>query len=438
MIIEYLSSTVLFPLLERASKRNIAPKVKELREFEKLERRVQKKTQAKYFSDFLKFCNQNVPYYKNIFAAKKFDIDRVEQDIRYLMDLPILTKEIVDEHAQSMKASDAHHVRKTGGSTGRSVFFFYDQEGLDWTAAINVVALDMAGLKAHHRDMHISADSELLGALPVGLKANFYDWVKLRSQNRTRLMVSTFDDASLAKMYSDVKSYRPFLLQGHPSTVFAISDYVSRNPKLSKKLFSIFEPTGEMLTEKMVHQITQNLGCRVANRYGNAEFGVIAHSQKTDAWNKLKVFERAFYVEETKSSDLIVTGITNKGFPLIRYQTGDVGTVVEEESGLFIYDILGRIHDTVKIQNRLWPTHFIMDVLDHKIKGIKEFQIEVGGKENPLLNIVPMNLSDAERILQEVRKVWPEGVDLAIVRLEDLKRQGMRQKFRHVVEKKSL
>ena len=166
---------------------------------------------------------------------------------------------------------------------------------------------------------------------------------------------------------------KPHLLQGHPSSAYSIANFIERNNLKPIKLCEIFEPSGEMLTDKMVESIEKNLRCKVVNRYGNAEFGVMAHSRFDDSYNRLKIFRRAFHIEEAEQSNIIVTGITNHAFPLIRYDTGDIGTVRDENDGLFLYNIQGRIHDSVKINGQYYATHYIMDYLDHKVKNIREF-----------------------------------------------------------------
>jgi phenylacetate-CoA ligase len=190
-----------------------------------------------------------------------------------------------------------------------------------------------------------------------------------------------------------------------------------------------------MLTAKMVETIEKNILCKVTNRYGNAEFGVIAHAKSDDHYNKLKVFQNAFYVENCESSNLIVTNLTNYGFPLLRYDTGDVATVRRESDGCFIYDIQGRIHDAVEIGEKTYPTHYIMDFLDHEVRRVREFQI-VLSDQNPLpcLNIVAEDENDKDRILKAVQARWPSGLVTQFISYEELVRQGWRQKFRHMID----
>ena len=173
----------------------------------------------------LLYCKTSIPYYQELFDKHAFDIEKVRNDIRAIEDLPIVTKEIIRENGSRMVSSAAIHPRKTGGSTGQTVYFHNDNSGLDWTTAINLRGYDMAGNFLHKRDCHISSE---LGIAPPPLKWRFLDWLKLFSQNRSRLMISSFSDADLEKTFKDLCSKRPFLLQGHPSSAYAIANYIKK------------------------------------------------------------------------------------------------------------------------------------------------------------------------------------------------------------------
>ena len=427
----FINGFVLFPLLEKYAKRDVFSKLDELKKYEKLTLKDQLQIQKNELHKILQHCQSNVPYYKDLFVTSGFDIDSVLKDIRHIEKLPILTKQIIRENRDRIVLPSAIHPRKTGGSTGQSVFFYYDNVGLDWTSAINLMAYEMAHNYVYRNDAHISSE---LGFNPPPLKHRLMDWLKLFAQNRQRLMIRSFSDEDLAESFKQLKKIKPYLLQGHPSSGYAIAQYIQRKGLPLKKYCDVFEPSGEMLTEKMVQSMEKHLGCKVVNRYGNAEFGVMAHSRFEDTYRKLKVFNRAFFIEECTQSNLIVTNYTNYCMPLIRYDTGDIATVKNENDGTFIYDLQGRVHDTVKIANEDYATHYIMDYLDHKIRNIREFQILLQKNKNPLINIVPESREDASRIEKEFKDRWPQGIDVHFIDYEDLKKVGWQQKFRHVID----
>jgi phenylacetate-CoA ligase len=429
----HLNGYILFPILEKITKRDILTKYRKLKRFELLPHDKKLELNKKYLVEILEYSQSTIPYYKELFQKYNFQPEKCYRDIKYLHELPILNKEIVRERIKDLKVKSAGHKRKTGGSTGQSVFFFYDNEGLDWSAAINLMSYHMAGNEAHKRDAHISSS---IGVEPKTFKSKFIDFMKMSSQNRRRIMINSFSDEDLGQTFEALKLWKPYLLQGHPSTAFAIAEYIRRFGHEGITYCNVFEPSGEMLTEKMVETIERYLKCKVVNRYGNAEFGVMAHSKYEDSFNRLKVFDRCFYVEECEESNLIVTGFTNTGMPLLRYDTGDMATVKNEIDGTYIYDIRGRIHDQVDIAGESYATHYIMDYIDHKIKNVREFQIIIKDRIAPILKIVLENDNDKKRINEQLKQRWPEGLYIEFISFSDLETVGWRQKFRHVIDKR--
>ncbi|WP_374001703.1 hypothetical protein [Bdellovibrio bacteriovorus] len=431
MLVRYINAYLLFPILEKLTKRDILSKRAELYRFNRLSFEQKNSIRKSEFYRALRHAKQNVPFYTDLFRKHAFDEEKVLKDIRYIQDLPTINKDIIRAEWERIRLPGARHARKTGGSTGQSVFFYYDDIGLDWTAAVNMVAYDMSGNYPHKLDCHICSE---LGIKAVTLKDKFIGGMKTFSQNRRRLMISSFSDHDMRETFAHLSTMRPYLLQGHPSSGYAIAKYIEGLGSGKRKYCDIFEPSGEMLTQKMVDTMEEYLGCRVVNRYGNAEFGVMAHSRMTDSYNRLQVFDRLFYVEDVEDSSLIVSNCTNYSFPLFRYDTGDIGTVRQAEEGTFLSDLKGRVHDLVNIDGQNYATHFLQDYLDHKVKGVREFQIFVSEWEHPTLAVVAEHESDKDRIFKAIMDRWPRGLVVKFVEMDSLVRVGWQQKFRHIVD----
>jgi len=129
---------------------------------------------------------------------------------------------------------------------------------------------------------------------------------------------------------------------------------------------------------------------------------------------------------------LVFTGFRNKLMPLIRYATGDLARVEETDNGFRLTDVVGRIHDVVPINGVDHPTHHIQDILDHRVGGIQEFQIDLRTTP-PTLRLVLEPWGNAEEISQKLQAFWQDAFAVAFVGHDDLVRVGRRAKFRHVV-----
>jgi phenylacetate-CoA ligase len=118
--------------------------------------------------------------------------------------------------------------------------------------------------------------------------------------------------------------------------------------------------------------------------------------------------------------------------PLIRYATGDLAKVAETDKGFFLTQVTGRIHDVVPINGVAHPTHHIQDMLDHRVGGIQEFQIDLRTTP-PTLRIVLEPWANQEETTRKLHQYWQDAFTIAYVGHNDLVRVGHRAKFRHVV-----
>ena len=432
-----VGSFVMRPIAERWEKRYIRTKIRELYEAYRQPFTEREKNSRKKLCDILAFAKAKVPYYKDLMSKRHFDPEKVLRDPAYIQDLPFLTKEIIREQKERMFStpltSVRYHERKTGGSTGLSCMFYYDDVSLDYSSAVVAYARDRIGKKRFHSELHFA--SRFPDVFP--LKDRIREKVKCISLNRSNIFFDRLDQKGLKEIWEILNKRQPYLVHSHPSTLYALSRYAEQNHK-PEKCFRVFESSGELLEKYMRDSIEKIFQCRVVDRYGLAEFGVIAYQFKQDSTD-LQVLDTEGWPESVKFhefgtvfNELVFTGYRNFLMPLIRYRTGDLSKVVTREDGFYLTEIMGRIHDLIPIKGIDYPTHYIQDVLD-RIGGIQEFQIDLR-KMPTVLRIVPEPMADIEEICKRIKGWWKDSFDIEIVGHEDLVRVGQRNKFRHVVK----
>lgn len=434
---EIIGGYVAYPLAEFAEKRSIRPKVKELKHYYSLSASVRNKMALDRLSEILEFSGQSVPYYKDLFHETGFNPLSVKKDIRYFSDLPFLTKEIIREQGERLLSTPLnrvlHHDRKTGGSTGVSCMIYYDQEGLDYSSAVVRYCRGMIGKLPHKTELHFAA--QFVGDLPPKWPSR--EDFKCFAMNRSNIFFSRLDAVGLDLIEASLRKRRPFLVHSHPSTIYALACHLEKKGEIGK-LFQIFESSGELLQDYQREKIEKILKCDIVDRYGLAEFGIIAY--ELDGPGKgLQILESEGWAESFKNSssssadeELVFTGFRNKLMPLIRYRTGDFAKVEKKEDGVYLTNVVGRIHDMVPIHGVLHPTHHIMDVLDHRVGGIQEFQIDMRTSP-PTLRIIPEPFAKTEEIQAKIEKFWSDAFLITFVGHNDLVRVGRHAKFRHVV-----
>jgi phenylacetate-CoA ligase len=89
------------------------------------------------------------------------------------------------------------------------------------------------------------------------------------------------------------------------------------------------------------------------------------------------------------------------------------------------------VHDALRLDGRLTPTHVIQDRLD-RLGCVEEFQIEVGRPGAPRLRVAAPE-RERERVRQSVRSWWGDAFELEFATLASFVRSGWRGKFRHLV-----
>jgi phenylacetate-CoA ligase len=433
----FAGAYIAYPIAENKEKRSVRPKVDELRRHYALPVAERRRIALDRLANTLTFAGEAVPYYRDLFRSMRFDPARVKNDPRYLEELPYLTKDVIREQGARLLSRPLeeirHHACKTGGSTGASCTIFYDQEGADYASAVTFYCRERIGKSPYRSELHFACRFPDHTVPEWPSREDF----KCFAMNRSNIFFDRIDDTGLEEIWQTLKRRRPYLAHAHPSTIYALACYVQRRYG-GGKAFEVFESSGELLEPHVREVIAAVLGCRVIDRYGLAELGVMAYELNGHAGG-FKVLESEGWPESRVADshaagahELVLTGFRNRLMPLIRYATGDMARVEDRGGEFLLTDVVGRIHDVVPINGVAHPTHHIQDMLDHRVGGIQEFQIDLRTGP-PTLRIVLEPGVEADETTRKLRSYWQDAFAIMYVGHDDLVRVGHRAKFRHVV-----
>jgi phenylacetate-CoA ligase len=425
----YIQAYGLYPLVERWLGRDIRTKLRCLIGEAALPFSVRRQLALDRLAETIRRAARQVPYYRDLFRGRD-----LADPLAWFGEIPYLTKDAIRAEGKRLLSETFApanlHLRKTGGSTGPSACIFYSSEGLDWTAAADRLVGAWAGRACHQREVHLS--SRFPEVFPW--RDRLRERIKCAALNRVNLVTDRFDDRGLRKLWRGLCRARPYLVRGHPSTLYALALYLRRH-RLSLT-FPLFESTGETLDARKRKIIEETFDCRVVNRYGSAEFGIAAYSAPGDDSERLRVLDGLVWPETLRGAggehELVLTSLRNQAMPLIRYRTGDLAELTETDEGVFLAGLRGRIHDVIRIGMRNYPTHYVQDLLD-RLGGIDEFQFEVSPGERPLLRLAVASDGDRTAVGQAIRRWWGDAVQIEFTSLDQFRRQGKRNKFRYVV-----
>jgi len=383
------------------------------------------------------YVSEYVPYYKT--TISKTLLKKIENNFDYFYDIPIITKKDVT-NSPDLFISDKFNKNeliqmKTGGSTGHSMYVYYDQVAADWSSATTRYC------RARHESMWCNTQLHFACDFGDPKPPSSFDWRRLGkglALNRYNIFTMSFDSESLDNYLESLNNSRVNMVHGHPSTMYQIAQHSLIKKKRVDKLFNIFESSGEVIYPYQSETIEKAFGCKIINRYGLAEVGIVAYQMNTNE-PAMEIQTHLAYVESSNTrdpKDIIVTTLKNKAMPLIRYNTGDIGIFETLSNGrVGIKEIRGRIHDFIEIENKRIPTHALMDVFDHRLGGIHEWQIhrsKMNGSYKIL--IVPTQKIEKNKISEVIMKYLGIEIKFEIVTHDKLLRIGQREKFRHLIE----
>jgi phenylacetate-CoA ligase len=119
-----IAAGLLFPLHERLKGHDSPRRRRELEQTQWWSPQRLEALRIRRLKAFLTRIGEQVPYYQRLFAECGFDPARVDS-LDALADLPFLTKALIREHTQALKADGARGLARfnTGGSSGEPLIF---------------------------------------------------------------------------------------------------------------------------------------------------------------------------------------------------------------------------------------------------------------------------------------------------------------------------
>ncbi|MBQ3416466.1 MAG: phenylacetate--CoA ligase [Ruminococcus sp.] len=277
----------------------------------------------------VKYCYDNVPlYHQRLTDAKVFDGERIKKlsDIQYI---PFTTKDdFRDNYPFGLNAvpmKDIVRIHASSGTTGKPTVGVYTKDDLKiWADCVARVAA--AGGVTADDIIQISFGYGLFtGALGLhyGLE-NIGATVIPASSGNTEKQLMMMRDYGVTGLVA-TPSYALYLSEAIKEGKYPLSDY-----KLKLGILG-----SEPCTEAMRSQIENNLGIYVSDNYGMTELGGPGVSGDCTARDGMHFAEDHFLPEiintdtgerldEGEVGELVVTTLTKRGMPVLRYRTKDI------------------------------------------------------------------------------------------------------------------
>jgi len=286
--------------------------------------------QLQQLGKLLNHAYKNVPYYKKVFDERGLKPKDI-QDFKDLQKLPFLTKEIIQDNLNDLKArnypADKFEYVTTGGSTGIPLGFYYERgvsRAREW--AFMKTLWDRVGY--HFRDKCVILRGNVVKSADKGKfweYSLFGRWLILSSYHMT--------DENLPKYIEKIMRFKPKFIQAYPSAITILARFMRENniePFPTVKAILCGSENLYQWQRKLLEDVFQ---CRVYSWYGHTEQAVLAGECEKSTY--YHIFPEYGIVEiigkdgkpvtaENEIGEIVATGLNNFICPLIRYRTMDL------------------------------------------------------------------------------------------------------------------
>jgi phenylacetate-CoA ligase len=298
-----------------------------------------------------------------------------------LNDFPVVDKtQIKDQFESFLSSSYSVHEcisAVTSGSTGTPFKVYHNRDKKNRNTADTLYFANKAGYELGQRLYYFKIWNEI----------NKKSWYADYFQNLVAVDVMDQSDQFFERFIKELNkdaSDKSFL--GYASAYEAMCKYLDQKgvEKVSSNVKSIIAMS-EALNSYTKTTMEKYFGCQVVSRYSNVENGILAQQKKgNDEIFSLNTASYYFEVLELGSKQpvllgepgrIVITDLYNYAMPMIRYDTGDIGVLDENELGkMVLKKVEGRRMDMIFDTNGKLVSSFVITNNMWKYEEIKQYQ----------------------------------------------------------------
>ena len=273
-----------------------------------------------------------IPFYRELYGKNGITATSVA-DLNGLADLPFTTREDIDADPALFGLNDERQIRDialTSGTTGEPVIVPYTQEDLQRLAFNEAVAFYSAGVRKGDRVLlTVTLDRCFIAGLAYYAGVTSLGGTAIRS-----------GPGQVARQWYLIEKLKPKVILGVPSFLLELGRWGQDNGydvagSSVTTVITIGEPMRKpdfSLTESG-RQLENIWGGRVHVSYGATEFETAFGECSAAAGGHVHpelmlveiVDDDGNILPEGKPGEIVVTPLGVRGFPLVRFKTGDIG-----------------------------------------------------------------------------------------------------------------
>lgn len=321
--------------------------------------------------------------------------------------LPVLDRTTVKEHSSGFFSTEARpgtmRDAQTGGSTGQPLRTAHDARvptlGLAWRM------YSWWGVQPWDDLARVAR----WGFGRLDTLKNRLEWLPTR---QSYLDAALLSPDSMRAFHRQVAASRPALLEGYVGSLLTLADFLEEAGLRMPPLKAV-ATTAAPLTSSVRRRLESFFEAPVYDEYRGSELGWTAGECRER--NGLHVFADARLVEVVDEQgrslppgevgDLVVTDLTNRVFPLIRYRIGDRGSLLDRQCTCGITLPLmaqpdGRTTDVLRLPSGRVLNHRLMGMFSKHPDSVRLFQIHQRADSSIVVRVVLGAGDDSPRYVE--------------------------------------
>jgi phenylacetate-CoA ligase len=223
---------------------------------------------------------------------------------------------------------------------------------------------------------------------------------------------------------------------GYPSVFADIAAHCLERDDMPQDFrLKAFISTSEVLTDAQSAVIQKAFGCQVVSRYATEEVGVVG--QSNEGVDQFELNTRSLIIEVLGETDnipvapgevgrVVVTDLTMRAMPLIRYDLGDLAKVEAVSA-----DGLG-VSRLAALEGK--TAHVITDVHGERVAplailvafknftGIRQFQFCQTGEQSYELRVTPLSAKVPDETLPMLKAILGSEAEISVQKMKSLPR----------------
>ena len=305
---------------------------------------------------------------------------------------------------------------RTSGTSGNIIEVFFEPRHFYVSGALYYFRPLLAGASFSFRKMlrYFLNHSHLVYRLAIRTNS-----LKLISYT-TPLLLSA-DEKHFENIYKTIAARRFISIESMPSTILRLADFMKSHsyPPLSPKVLIV--SAAEHISEAQKIYIEETVGCVIRNFYAMREILWIGWECERNP-NRFHIHAERLIIEIVEHTgkpikngdegEIVITSLDNTLMPIIRYQTGDMGKLIEVAcpcgKTLPLIEFRGRImHNIIlpngeKISFQLLREFFEEETLSDRIL---QYQIRQDTPNTLIADIIPKpNLVIQQKFLDDIQE----------------------------------